>query len=230
MSTTAIALGMLAITAGAVVLSTGAGGALGFADPVPSLLVLGACLAWGIDNNLTRRVSLTDASWIACVKGLSAGMVNTMLALALGAALPGLPVAGLAMALGFVCYGISLTLFVVALRGLGTARAGAYFAVAPFFGAVLALLMGEPLTASLVVAAGLMGLGVWLHLTERHTHAHDHPALEHAHWHRHDAHHQHEYEHATPVAPGTPHYHSHRHEAVTHAHPHYPDAHHRHVH
>lgn len=221
-----IVLGMVAISAGAIILASS--GRLALADLAPSLLVLGACLAWAIDNNLTRRVSLTDASWIACVKGLAAGLVNTTLALALGAKLPGTATLLGAMVLGFFAYGVSLTLFVLALRSLGTARTGAYFATAPFFGAAFALLLGDPLTLPLAGAALLMALGVWLHLTERHSHAHRHEALEHDHWHSHDAHHQHL--HHPPVPPGTRHAHPHRHASLHHSHPHYPDAHHRHAH
>lgn len=221
-----VGLGFLAIAAGAALIT--AGGMITAGDLWPSLAILGACLAWAIDNNLTRRVSLADASWLACVKGFVAGGINTMIGLALGASLPAAPGLAGALVLGFVAYGVSLTLFVVALRELGTARAGAYFGTAPFFGALLAVAMGEPVTGTLVAAGGLMALGVWLHLAERHVHAHSHAAEEHVHWHAHDLHHRHA--HAVPVMPGTWHRHAHRHEAVTHTHPHYPDAHHRHVH
>ncbi|HUS24270.1 MAG TPA: DMT family transporter [Candidatus Binatia bacterium] len=222
-----IALGMLAIVAGAVVLgwpSQMQPGALW-----PALAVLGACLAWGVDNNLTRRVSLNDATWIAAVKGLSAGGVNLAIALALGATLPRLPEIAGALAIGLFSYGISLTLFVLALRQLGSARTGAYFSVAPFFGALIAIvLLGEPASARLAVSGALMALGVWLHLTERHSHEHLHEPLEHEHEHEHDEHHRHE--HDPPVPPGVRHTHRHRHERLTHAHPHFPDAHHRHPH
>lgn len=221
-----VGLGFLAITAGAILVATG--GRLALADAGPAALVLAACLAWGLDNNLTRRVSLTDATWIACVKGLVAGTVNTALALAMGAALPGALALGGALTLGFLAYGVSLSLFVVGLRELGTARAGAYFAVAPFFGAALAVVAGDPVTPALLAAGALMGFGVWLHLTERHAHEHAHPPLEHDHWHTHDLHHQHE--HVPPVPAGLRHRHPHRHAALVHSHAHYPDAHHRHVH
>jgi drug/metabolite transporter (DMT)-like permease len=222
-----IALGMAAIVAGAIVLSWPGEMRLGAAWP--ALAVLGACLAWGIDNNLTRRVSLADATWIACVKGLGAGIVNLVIALALGSRLPATgPLAG-ALLIGLLSYGVSLTLFVLALRHLGTARTGAYFSVAPFFGAIIAIaFLGEPVSAPLLVAGALMALGVWLHLTERHVHEHVHEALEHEHEHEHDEHHRHE--HDPPVAPGTRHAHRHKHERTSHAHPHYPDAHHRHDH
>ena len=127
---------------------------------------------------------------------------------------------------GFFSYGLSLSLFIVGMRQVGTARAGAYFSVAPFFGALMAVALGEPLTWPLVVAGALMALGVWLHLTERHDHPHRHEQLTHDHWHVHDDHHHHE--HAVPVPAGTGHRHEHTHEAVTHAHEHYPDSHHRH--
>lgn len=221
-----IALGMLAIVAGAVVLSWS--GDAHFAGIWPALAILGACFSWGIDNNLTRKVSLSDASWIAAVKGLVAGSVNLVLAFMLGAALPPLPNLAGALVVGFFAYGVSLALFVVGLRHLGTARTGAYFSVAPFIGALLALAMGEPLTPTLLVAGVLMGLGIWLHLTEQHAHPHAHEALEHDHVHSHDEHHQHA--HDEPVAPGTRHRHPHRHAPITHAHPHFPDAHHHHRH
>jgi drug/metabolite transporter (DMT)-like permease len=221
-----IALGMAAILAGALVLSWP--GELRFAGLWPALAILAACFAWGLDNNLTRKVSLTDATWIASVKGLAAGSVNLALALWLGVSLPpALNIAG-AMLLGLLAYGVSLALFVVALRHLGTARTGAYFSVAPFFGAALALLLGDPLTAPLLVAATLMGVGIWLHLTEKHEHSHSHVAMEHEHEHVHDEHHQHE--HSSAVEPGVKHSHLHRHEPLTHSHPHYPDAHHTHKH
>ena len=221
-----IAVGMLAIVAGALVLSWP--GEVQFNAWWPSLAVLGACLAWAIDNNLTRRVSLTDAAWIASVKGLVAGVVNLLLALSLGAALPPLPNVVAAMALGFLAYGVSLALFVVGLRHLGTARTGAYFSAAPFVGAILALLIGEPLTPKLLAAGTLMAIGLWLHLSERHEHEHRHDEIEHDHPHIHDEHHRHA--HPASVAPDVTHRHPHRHDALQHSHPHFPDAHHRHVH
>jgi drug/metabolite transporter (DMT)-like permease len=223
-----IALGMLAIAFGVAIL--GWPGQADFSGLWPALAVLGACFAWGLDNNLTRKVALTDATWLAAAKGLVAGPVNLALALALGAALPSAPVIGGAMLVGFFAYGVSLTLFVLALRHLGAARSGAYFSIAPFFGALLALLMGEPLTLPLAAAAALMALGIWLHLTEHHAHAHTHEALAHAHSHVHDAHHQHAHEPGAEVAPGVRHSHPHVHTGLTHTHAHFPDSHHRHAH
>lgn len=221
-----IALGMVAIVAGAIVLSWPAEAA--FSGLWPALAVVGACLAWAIDNNLTRKVSLTDATWVAATKGLAAGGVNLSLAFAAGAAVPALGPAVGAMIVGWLSYGVSLALFVVALRHLGTARTGAYFSVAPFFGAVLALALGESITVPLVAAGGLMGLGVWLHLTEHHEHEHRHEEMAHDHEHVHDDHHRHE--HAFPWDGVEPHRHPHRHGPMTHTHPHFPDMHHHHAH
>lgn len=222
-----ILLGMAVIVGGAVVLSVPTGGS-GGAPLWPSLAVLGACAAWALDNNLTRRVSLADATWLAAVKGSVAGPVNLALALGLGARLPAAGAVVSAVVVGFFAYGVSLALFIVAMRDVGTARAGAYFSVAPFFGALLAVLLGEPLTWPLLVAGALMSLGVWLHLTERHAHLHRHEPLTHEHWHTHDEHHQHA--HVPPVAPGVRHRHLHTHEPVQHSHEHFPDTHHRHLH
>ncbi|WP_309615407.1 EamA family transporter [Salinibacterium sp.] len=221
-----IAIGMAVIVAGAVVLSIPTGAELGSAWP--ALAILAACLCWGIDNNLTRKISLTDATWLAAVKGGVAGPVNLTIALLLGSQVPALPSVAAAMIVGFFAYGVSLVLFIVAMRHLGTARAGAYFSVAPFFGAVLAIALGASITIPLVIAAALMAVGVWLHLSERHEHEHTHDAIVHEHWHTHDEHHQHP--HDEPVAVGLRHRHEHSHEPMTHEHEHYPDAHHRHGH
>ncbi|WP_457100879.1 EamA family transporter [Microbacterium sp. P5_E9] len=222
-----VALGMAAIVAGAVVLSWP--GQADFAGIWPTVAILGACLAWGLDNNLTRKVALHDATWLAAAKGLVAGPVNLALAFALGASVPPILNVGAAMLAGLFAYGISLVLFIVAMRHVGTARAGAYFSIAPFFGALLAIALGDPVTIPLLIAGALMALGVWLHLTERHEHPHTHEPLEHDHWHTHpDDHHDHA--HAEPVAPGTRHRHPHAHPELTHTHEHYPDSHHRHSH
>jgi hypothetical protein len=134
-----------------------------------------------------------------------------------------------ALLVGFLGYGLSLVLFVLALRHIGTARTGAYFSVAPFVGASVALLLlHEPVGLLFFAAAGLMGQGVWLHLTERHEHPHPHERLTHAHRHVHDEHHRHA--HPPGVDPSEPHTHEHTHEPLTHSHPHFPDIHHRHRH
>ena len=222
-----IATGMALITAGAFGISWIGRPELGV--PWGALAIMGACLAWAADNNLTRNVSAADPVQIAMLKGLCAGAVNTCLALSLGAKLP--PAGSLASAavIGFFGYGISLVLFVLALRHLGTARTGAYFSLAPFLGAALSLVwLRESFTAGFIIAGLLMAAGVWLHLTERHEHRHAHEALEHEHLHHHDAHHQHV--HGPNDPSGEPHSHGHRHQPLTHSHPHYPDLHHRHRH
>ncbi|MCM8621461.1 MAG: EamA family transporter [Candidatus Accumulibacter sp.] len=222
-----IALGMLAIVAGATVLAWP--GEASFGEAWPALAVLGACFSWALDNNLTRKVALADATWIAASKGLVAGMVNLAIAATMIGQWPSISAMLSASVLGLFSYGFSLTLFVVALRHLGSARTGAYFSIAPFVGALISLpLLGEELSSRLLLAGGLMAWGVWLHLTEHHAHEHRHEVLEHSHEHDHDAHHQHEHESAVP--PGVRHSHVHRHEALAHSHAHFPDAHHRHAH
>ena len=220
-------LGAAAILVGAATLSW-RGGPAGIG--AGALAIVGACLAWGVDNNLTRKLSAADPVEIAAIKGLVAGAVNLALALGpAGATLPSAATVAAAAVVGFFGYGVSLALFVLALRHLGAARTGAYFSTAPFIGAALSLaLLREPLTPQLGVAAVLMGVGVWLHLTEQHAHEHTHEAGEHEHRHVHDAHHQHA--HGPRDPPGEPHTHRHGHAPLTHAHPHYPDLHHRHGH
>ena len=218
-------MGALAIVIGAMVLSWDG---KGIRFDAGGGMIAGACLAWGLDNNLTRKLSSADPVVTTMIKGLVAGVVNVGLALAVGSALPSVPIIGAAAVVGFLGVGVSLILFVLALRHLGTARTGAYFSLAPFIGAVVAiLLLGEPLTPQLALAGLLMGCGLWLHLAERHEHEHGHEVLEHEHNHVHDEHHQHT--HVDPAVP-EPHSHWHRHEPLRHKHPHYPDLHHRHRH
>lgn len=218
-------LGAFAILAGAALLSWQGTTSFDWG----AVLIVAACVAWGIDNNLTRKLSSADPVQIAMLKGLVAGGVNLTLAVAQGASFPDVGTILAAGVVGFLGYGVSLVLFVLGLRHLGTARTGAYFSLAPFIGALLALtLLSEPLTLRLVAAGCLMAIGLWLHLTERHEHEHTHEAMEHEHRHTHDDHHQHTHGPGTP--PGEPHSHWHKHKPLVHRHSHYPDLHHRHGH
>jgi multidrug transporter EmrE-like cation transporter len=222
-----IAIGMASLVAGAAVLSWS--GAPTFDNIVGPLAIVGACVAWGLDNNLTRKVSLADPLQIAMLKGLIAGPFNLILGLSISHEIPNVSSILLTGIVGFLGYGVSLALFVVALRDLGTARTAAYFSTAPFIGSAVALIvLGEPVTAQLLAAGALMAFGVWLHLTEHHEHEHVHEALVHAHPHVHDIHHRHA--HSANDPPGEPHTHSHEHRSMRHAHPHVPDMHHTHRH
>jgi len=222
-----IAAGMVAIAVGAMVLAWSPMHAVRLGGG--ALLVAAACLGWAIDNNLTRKVSARDPLQITAMKGLVAGCVNIGIAVWLGASTPSPTILGLTALLGLMSYGVSLVLFVRALRGLGVGRTSAYFSTAPFVGAVVGVLaLGEPVTVRLGVAAGLMMIGVGLHVSERHEHEHVHEVLEHEHRHRHDDHHDHEHDSSAP--PGEPHSHRHVHGAIRHSHAHYPDIHHRHGH
>jgi drug/metabolite transporter (DMT)-like permease len=224
-----VVLGMALIVAGAAVLA-GRGNLYAPGSGDGALLIALACLCWALDNNLTRKVSASDAAFLAGLKGLAAGVVNTGLALLLGARLPGPGGIAEAMTVGLLGYGVSLVLFVVALRGLGAARTGAYFSTAPFMGAAVAVLaLGERPYPSFWLAAVLMGAGVWLHLRERHEHVHTHSPTMHTHRHVHDEHHPHLHEFDRDSR--EPHTHEHSHALLTHSHPHYPDiSHHQHGH
>ncbi len=217
-------VGAAAILLGAVALSwQGRGPVL----DLGALFIALACLAWGIDNNLTRKLSGSDPVQLALVKGLVAGAVNIAIALIRGENLPPLSGLGASALIGFFGIGASLVLFILALRHLGTARTGAYFSLAPFIGAALAVaVLHENLSLQLLLAGGLMAIGLWLHLSENHAHVHMHETLAHEHSHSHDAHHQHG--HDGPII--EPHTHWHTHEPMQHSHAHYPDLHHRHSH
>lgn len=223
---TKLFLGAVAIVSGALLLSYQGGfGNGGWGMPLIAL----ACLSWGIDNNLTRKISAVDPVFLAAAKGMVAGLVNVALAEVIGAEWPAPGIVISAMVLGFVSYGLGLVLFIMALWHLGSARTGAYYGTAPFLGALAStVLLGTPMTATVIIAGALMAFGAWLHLAERHTHEHTHEDLEHDHSHVHDAHHQHA--HGKNDPPGDQHAHPHRHTAITHSHRHWPDLHHGHSH
>jgi drug/metabolite transporter (DMT)-like permease len=223
-----IVLAMALIVAGGVALAWPTSRS-GHSSLAGALAVAGACMCWAVDNNLTRKVSASDSVFIAGTKGWVAGLTTSALALTFGAKLPTVELIAAAMAVGFAGYGLSLVLFVLALRGLGSARTSAYFSIAPFVGAAIAIVaFHEPVSWPLWLAATMMAAGVWLHLTEAHAHEHTHELLTHTHAHRHDAHHQHQ--HAFAWDGHEPHTHQHSHEPLTHTHRHYPDVHHRHEH
>ena len=222
-----IILGMFMIVAGSILLSWSKQTTL--ENLIGSAIISAACLCWAIDNNLTRKISSSDSLFIAGSKGLIAGLVNISLALSIGLTFPTLPNITYALLVGFIGYGVSLVLFILALRGLGTARTGAYFSIAPFVGAAIAIIFFHESTSLMFwMAAFLMGVGVWIHLTEHHDHIHTHEPMLHSHSHKHDEHHQHTHDFSWDGK--EPHTHPHQHEPITHSHHHYPDVHHRHKH
>jgi drug/metabolite transporter (DMT)-like permease len=201
----------------------------GTTEAIGALALAGACACWALDNNLTQRLALRDPAALVRVKALGAAAGNLLLALAFGSPFPPPAVVGAALALGAASYGLSIVLDTYALRLVGAAREAAYFATAPFFGAILAIpLLGESLGPSDVAAGGLMAMGVMILIRARHAHLHPHEALVHDHGHVHDEHHRHEHDSAVP--PDEAHSHVHAHTPLVHDHPHVSDAHHRHRH
>jgi drug/metabolite transporter (DMT)-like permease len=164
-------LGLVALAGGGVLLVWPRVDVAGGESVLPMVGIAGACLCWAIDNNLTRRISRGDARAIAMMKGLAAGLTNTLLALIVGSSLPSELAALGAVALGCLGYGLSLMLFILALRQLGAARTSAYFASAPFIGAAVSIVLyGELGDRRFWLGAMCMALGVWLQVTERHDH------------------------------------------------------------
>jgi len=217
-------LGVAVALLGSLLLSFGEGAA-GLAA---GALVAAACLCWAFDNHWTALLDGMPASAAAFWKGAVAGGVN----LALGCSLAPLAASGGsivgALAIGALCYGVSIALYVTAAHGLGATRAQLLFASAPFFGVALAALaLGEALSMVQLAAAALLGVSLALVLRDRHAHPHEHAALAHVHWHRHDdGHHMHPHPQGSPQS----HAHWHEHAPLRHAHPHWPDLHHRHRH
>jgi drug/metabolite transporter (DMT)-like permease len=215
------------IVLGGTVLAWGAGGVA--AEWLGVTALAAACCCWALDNNMTQRLTLRDPVAVAHVKTIGAGATNLLLAVGAGAVFPSRAGLVVALGVGTLSYGLSIVLDAYALRAVGAAREAAYFATAPFFGALLALLLlSESLQVQELVGGSAMALGVVLLLRERHGHVHTHHALVHEHSHVHDAHHQHS--HDARMAVEEPHSHEHVHAPLEHTHPHTSDSHHRHRH
>jgi drug/metabolite transporter (DMT)-like permease len=222
-----VGVALAAMTAGGALLIAN-GTAFSAGEGWGALAVAGATLAWAGDNALGRPLADTDPMRVVFAKGALGAAASALLSRAFAEPWPGwLALSGL-LACGAVGYGASLALYLRAQRGIGAARTGSVFAVAPFVGAALAWGMGERMAGGVTwVAGALFGIGLWCHLTERHEHQHEHEAEEHTHAHVHDdLHHGHRHD----VYPEGEHTHSHGHEQASHCHPHGLDVHHRHRH
>ncbi|MDG6257912.1 MAG: DMT family transporter [Methanomicrobiaceae archaeon] len=220
------------ITGACLLLAWEPGAAFGVSLAAVGILL--TCTFWALDNNISQKLAGKDPLATVILKGIGAGAIVLGVALLLGQPLPPVDVAFAAMTLGFVSYGgLTSVLFLFALRGIGTARTGAYLAMAPLFGVAFSvLLLAEQPDLMFGLAVPLMALGALLLISEEHSHHHHHPAGVHEHRHRHDdGHHDHDHSPGDP-APDARGYHSHthRHEEVVHEHPHKPDIHHRHGH
>lgn len=220
-------MGIVCITVAGILLSLDAQGIYGFSSS--AIGILSACALWGVDNNLTRHISAKDPVAIVILKGISAGTFVLLVSLLMGFPMPGLPALSLSFLVGLCCYGFSIVFFIQAMRGLGTARTGAYFALAPFIGATLSFaIFREQPNALFLFSLPLLIVGVLLLFKEKHVHDHTHDEMEHEHSHLHDdGHHRHLHEHGDE---SLEHSHIHRHERLVHSHTHNPDLHHRHLH
>ncbi len=218
--------GKVLLILGAAIITTGT--LEGFSLSLPGLSVVAACLFWGADNNLTRDIEQLSPTVLASVKGLAAGTFNIILAIALGARVGSFSQTAELLTLGAFSYGMSLVLFIQALRLIGASRTSTYFASGPFFGLILAIvLLGEQPSAGQWLSTIFMIAGLLVLYWEKHEHIHTHEALSHRHLHVHDEHHQHEHD---GKEGSEPHEHWHTHEPITHSHWHLPDIHHRHRH
>lgn len=184
-----ILVGMLSIFFGACIISWN--GNFEFNQAIGTILILLASTFWALDNNFTRNVISIDPTWIASTKGLIAGSTNLAVALLLGDQIPPLKTLAAVSVIGVFSFGLSLILFIVAMRQVGTSRAGAYFAIAPFFGAIVAFILGDPVTLQFGIAAIFMGFGIYLHISEDHHHEHYHFEALHCHSHFPDISHRH---------------------------------------
>ncbi len=217
------------LATGMVVLASAGLAEPGLGGAKAALLVGLACLAWGLDNNLTSLIDGYSTAEITCIKGACAGSLTVPIGWWLGGQASGPEILS-ALLIGAVGYGASLVLYVAAAQQLGATRSQLYFSTAPLFGLAVAWgVFGESIGARHFGAIAMMGGALWLLQRESHEHDHYHEALEHTHWHRHDdGHHGHAHDDAPPE--NAWHQHSHKHSALSHHHPHHPDLHHRHEH
>lgn len=218
-----MALAIILITLASILLSIENENSFSFS--VGSLLVIAACLCWGLENNCTRMLSLKDPLQIVVIKGFGAGTTAMVIFVLGGGSIPLSMFLIYGLMLGFVSYGLSIYFYILAQRHLGAARTSAYYAAAPFIGVLVSwLLFQEPITSTFAAALAVMILGTYLAITEKHKHLHHHEPLIHSHLHDHqDSHHQHD------SMQGT-HSHMHTHEPISHVHKHTPDLHHVHSH
>lgn len=220
-------IGVMVILCAAALLTYRPGAMRG--DVAGILAVLGACLCWAVDNNLSQRLSLRDPLVVTRIKTLGAGLGMLCLAVISGQHWPSLTITLTVLLLGLVSYGISLVCDMRALRLLGAAREASIFAAAPFIGALVAVpVLGERWNLQDAAATALMMAGVALLLRAHHAHGHTHEKLEHDHLHHHEAHHDHRHE--GEESRQEPHAHPHHHPPLTHDHPHLSELHHRHEH
>lgn len=215
------------ITIASILLSIDVQGKYGFSISAASVLL--ACVFWGLDNNLTRHISSKDPVLIVVIKGAAAGVFVFITSLATGCSMPGPLTLFLSLLVGLCCYGFSIVFFILAMRGLGSARTGAYFALAPFIGTALSFVIFQDMPNTLfIVSLPILIAGVILLFRENHSHLHVHCEMEHEHSHNHDdIHHWHLHD---TTEQSMKHSHPHKHEYMVHAHPHAPDIHHRHQH
>lgn len=219
---------ILCVTIASIVLSWDTSGQWGMS--LGAVGILTACVLWGIDNNLTRQISAKDPLAIVTVKGLGAGTFSLILTLALGNALPSVGIVIGALVLGSLSYGMSIVLFIHAMRALGAARTSALFGTAPLVGVTISfLLLRESPTSLFPFGLVLMIVGAVLLISEQHQHRHVHEAITHDHRHRHDDGH-HTHDHPGMTSRSLVHSHVHTHERMEHDHQHLPDIHHRHSH
>jgi len=196
-----------------------------FSFSTGSILVIVACLCWGLENNCTRMLSLKNPLQIVVIKGFGAGTGSLLVFFMVGGSLSFSISIVYALLLGFVSYGLSIFLYIKAQRELGAARTSAYYAAAPFIGVLVSwMVLGETINGTFAIALLIMILGTYLAITEKHLHPHVHEPVSHNHLHNHqDGHHSHSDD-------TTPHSHPHMHDATAHTHGHTPDMHHNHNH
>lgn len=215
------------ITLASVILTWDTQGAWGLSIGAAGVLL--ACTFWGLDNNFTRNISAKDPLSIVTVKGIAAGSVSLGIAMFTGGGnLPQVNMVLAALLLGFFSYGISIVLFIIAMRSLGAARTSGFFSSAPFAGAVISLLLfREWPGVTFLISLPIMLAGTALILWEDHLHLHQHVRIEHEHRHTHDDRHHNHTHNNDGIGE---HSHWHVHEELEHQHPHTPDIHHRHAH
>ena len=195
-----------------------------------SLLVLGACICWGFENNSTKMLSNKSSEEIVIIKGCCSGLGSLSIALLLGEAQPALLYLAAALLLGFVAYGMSINFYILAQKDLGAAKTSAYYSIAPFLGVAFSLLLlGEQPSYLFYIGLVLMIISTYfmvmdtieLQHTHLHTHIHSHPHRHGKLVHTHSHSHQHSHLH---IHSGDANSHSHQHQELGGSHDHLHDA------
>ncbi|MFZ3150410.1 MAG: DMT family transporter [Anaerolineaceae bacterium] len=154
-------IAIILVTIASILLSIEDVGSLSFS--IGSIFVLLACICWGLENNVTRKLSDKNPIQIVVIKGLGSGAGALIIAALLNEIRGDAGHILVALLLGFVAYGLSIYFYVRAQRDLGAAKTSSFYASAPFFGVIFSFLIFRDIpSSSFLTPLIIMAVGAYL--------------------------------------------------------------------